>query len=204
MLAPFRAIASVVRDHVLPGTGITEEHFWGGFGDIVAHLGPKNRALLDERDRIQADIDAQYAAEGTTDEAFLRKIGYIVPAPSAEDAAVRTSNLDPEIAAVSAPQLVVPVDNARFVLNAANARWGSLMDAMYGTDVVAGPRQGAYNDERGALVFDRAHQFLDEAVPLGGGASYGDVTSFQVASGGSGGARSLVALVGARSVGLVR
>ena len=151
-------VRNVVEDVVLPGTGISPSKFWSSFQEIVTQLGPKNRLLLEQRDTLQATIDVRYQHGAPVDETFLRSIGYQLEAPTAQEAAVATSNVDPEISAVSAPQLVVPIDNARFLLNASNARWGSLLDALYGTDTVPGERAGAYNDTRGALVFDRAHE----------------------------------------------
>ena len=129
-----------INEEALPGTGVSREAFWSGFDRLVHGLAPRNRELLAKREELQRRIDAWYRE--TRDEpidlaeyrAVLREIGYLVP--EGEDCAVTTANVDPEIAAVAGPQLVVPVTNARYALNAANARWGSLYDALYGTDVI--------------------------------------------------------------------
>src|SRR4051812_26307309 len=130
-----------VNDEALPGTEIGPEQFWSGFGALIADLAPRNRELLDERDRLQARIDAYHRNGGgkainqPAYEAFLRDIGYLRQPPA--DFSIRTSRADDEIAKVAGPQLVVPITNARYSLNAANARWGSLYDALYGTDAIA-------------------------------------------------------------------
>jgi malate synthase len=163
-------LARFVEDEVLPPLGIAAEDFWAGVADIFARLAPENRALLGKRDEIQARIDGWYAANlgGAMPEGFLREIGYLVPEPAAF--AILTDHVDDEIARMAGPQLVVPVLNARFVLNAANARWGSLYDALYGTDALPGVAEpGGYDAGRGALVVARAKAFLDEAVPLAEG-----------------------------------
>ncbi len=161
-------LAAFVEERVLPPLGIEAEGWWQGVADIFARFAPENRQLLARRDDLQAAIDAQYQNGGAVDEAFLRAIGYLVPEP--EPFTIGTENVDPEVAAMAGPQLVVPVLNARFVLNAANARWGSLYDALYGTDVLAGAaKPGGYDAERGAAVIARAKAFLDEAVPLASG-----------------------------------
>jgi malate synthase len=162
-----------IEERALPGTGVDPDAFWAGTADIFARLTPENRALLARRDELQAQIDARYMAGEPVDEAYLRDIGYLVPEP--EPFTVGTERVDAEIATTAGPQLVVPALNARFALNAANARWGSLYDAFYGTDAIPGaPKQGGYDAERGAEVIARAGAFLDEAVPgwrsaLGGG-----------------------------------
>jgi malate synthase len=165
-----------VADEALPGTGIGEIAFWKGFAAIVNDLAPRNRALLAGRDELQARLDAWYAANGAPADmaaykSFLTEIGYLVP--EGPDFTVTTQNVDPEIAQVAGPQLVVPVMNARYALNAANARWGSLYDALYGTDAIAeqdGAEKGsAYNPVRGARVIAWARNFLDQAVPLASG-----------------------------------
>jgi malate synthase len=165
-----------VSDEALPGTGIGELDFWKRFAALLAALTPRNRALLARRDALQQQLDAWYRANGApTDMAayrsFLTEIGYLVP--EGPDFAVSTQNVDPEIAQVAGPQLVVPVMNARYALNAANARWGSLYDALYGTDAIAeqdGAEKGkAYNPVRGARVIAWARNFLDQAVPLAKG-----------------------------------
>jgi malate synthase len=171
------------------GTGTKPKDFWAGFADIVHDLAPKNRALLKKRDDIQAKIDQWHRDNpGPVDQAaykkFLKKIGYIVP--EGEAFKVSTKNVDPEIAKLAGPQLVVPVMNARYALNAANARWGSLYDALYGTDAISdadGAEKGkGYNPKRGAKVIAWVRQFLDESTPLKG-ASWTDAKSFAVKDG---------------------
>ncbi|OJU23269.1 MULTISPECIES: malate synthase G [unclassified Sphingomonas] len=161
-------LAQFVDDRVLPGTGIAPEDFWRGAAAIFADLAPENRALLAERERLQQAIDARYQAGEAVDEAFLRSIGYLVDDPARFT--VGTANVDDEIARLAGPQLVVPILNARFLLNAANARWGSLYDALYGTDAIPGSAApGGYDAARGAQVIAWAKAFLDEAVPLAQG-----------------------------------
>ena len=161
-------LAAFVADRALPGTGIEADAFWRGVADIFARFTPDNRALLARRDDLQAQIDARYRAGEPVDQAFLRDIGYLVDEPA--PFAVRTADVDAEIATMAGPQLVVPVLNARFVLNAANARWGSLYDALYGTDAIPGAAQGrSYDAARGAQVIAWAKAFLDRAVPLAQG-----------------------------------
>jgi malate synthase len=167
-----------IEDQVLPGTGIAPATFWAGFDAIVADLAPKNATLLGERDRLQTELDAWHKANPgpITDmpayRAFLEKIGYLVPSP--KKAKITTSNVDAELAKQAGPQLVVPVLNARYALNAANARWGSLYDALYGTDVIS-EEKGAtklsktgksYNPVRGAKVIQYARHVLDRTCPL--------------------------------------
>ena len=165
-----------VADEALPGTGIGEIDFWKRFAAIIADLAPKNRALLAKRDELQAKLDDWYRTNGAPTDmrayrSFLTEIGYLVP--EGPDFTVTTQNVDPEIAQLAGPQLVVPVMNARYALNAANARWGSLYDALYGTDVIAeqdGAEKGkGYNPIRGARVIAWARNFLDQAVPLARG-----------------------------------
>ena len=164
-------LADFIDTQVLPGTGLDAAGFWDGVAAIMARFVPENRSLLAERDRIQAAIDDWHGAHGSTQEGyagFLRDIGYLVsePAPFSVD----PINVDPEIAQIAGPQLVVPILNARFLLNAANARWGSLYDALYGTDAIAPPAsRPGYDAERGAMVIAWAKAFLDEAVPLATG-----------------------------------
>lgn len=161
-------LADFVETRVLPPLGIEADGWWSGVADIFATFAPDNRALLARRDELQTAIDARYDAGEPVDEAFLRSIGYLVPEPA--PFAVGTTNVDPEIATMAGPQLVVPSLNARFVLNAANARWGSLYDALYGTDALGSlPPAGPYDNARGAEVVARAKAFLDEAVPLASG-----------------------------------
>jgi len=167
----------LVRERIAPGTGIDPDAFWSSLGEIVRDLAPKNRALLAKRDELQARIDAWHLDrkgqphDPAAYEQFLRSIGYLLP--EGDDFQVATAKVDPEIAQVAGPQLVVPVNNARYALNAANARWGSLYDALYGTDVIAednGAEKGrGYNPVRGERVIAYAAAFLDEAAPLAEG-----------------------------------
>ncbi len=176
-----------IENEALPGTGVTSADFWRGFGAIVADLAPRNKALLAKRDTLQNRIDAWHIANrgsGTTMETyrhFLQEIGYIVP--EGPDFSVETDHVDPEIAQTAGPQLVVPIMNARFALNAANARWGSLYDALYGTDALGDMPQGSsYDPARGARVVIWAKDFLDAATPLSG-AKWGQVTGLAVQNG---------------------
>ncbi|MBX3573455.1 MAG: malate synthase G [Mesorhizobium sp.] len=192
-----------VAREALPGTGIDPATFWSDFSSIVHDLAPKNRALLARRDELQAKIDAWHRANGAPSDlaaykAFLTEIGYLLP--EGADFSVSTANVDPEIATIAGPQLVVPVMNARYALNAANARWGSLYDALYGTDAIPetdGAEKGkGYNPVRGAKVIAWARAFLDESAPLDG-ASWSEVKSFDVAM-----RRLAVTLVDGRMTGL--
>jgi malate synthase len=192
-----------VEDEAIPGTGIDAREFWAGFSNIVHELGPRNRALLRRRDDLQEKIDAWHRENGAPADIeayknFLMEIGYLVP--EGVSFHVTTENVDPEIATIAGPQLVVPVMNARYALNAANARWGSLYDALYGTDAITdtgGAEQGkAYNPIRGGKVIAWVRNFLDEAVPVEG-ASWRDARGFSIA-----GARLAVALDGGRTAGL--
>ncbi|MEO9528210.1 malate synthase G [Roseibium sp.] len=177
------ALYDFVNEKALPDTGVDRERFWKGFSSLIHDLAPKNRALLEQRDRLQEKIDAWHKANpGTPDmagyKAFLQEIGYLVS--EGEDFDVGTSNIDPEIGTVAGPQLVVPVMNARYALNAANARWGSLYDALYGTDAMGSRPQGkGFDPERGAQVIAYARKVLDDAAPLAAG-SWADVTGFAV------------------------
>jgi malate synthase len=172
-----KTLYDLVKDEISPGTGIDPDGFWRSFAAIVAELGPRNRALLARRDELQAQIDAWHRGNrgGSVDagayRAFLADIGYLVA--EGPDFSVTTANVDPEISRIAGPQLVVPVSNARYALNAANARWGSLYDALYGTDVIPDEGQLArgngYNPERGAEVIARAAAFLDQVAPLNRG-----------------------------------
>ena len=179
-----------VEEQVLPGTGVSSACFWQGFDAIAHELGPKNAALLAERDRLQTELDQWHKAHPgpITDmaayRAFLEQIGYLVPVPAG--AKSDTTHVDAELAVQAGPQLVVPVLNARYALNAANARWGSLYDALYGTDVIpeaGGAEKGrGYNPVRGALVVAYARRLLDQAAPLASG-SHSDATAYRVEGG---------------------
>ncbi|OWW19496.1 malate synthase G [Noviherbaspirillum denitrificans] len=183
-----------IEDKVLPGTGIDSAAFWKGFDAIAHDLAPKNAALLAERDRIQLEMDKWHRANpGPIQDmgayrAFLQSIGYLLPAPG--DVKATTANVDAELALQAGPQLVVPILNARYALNAANARWGSLYDALYGTDALpetdgatrTGPNGEGYNPVRGAKVIAFARNFLDQTAPLAKG-SHADATGYSVAGG---------------------
>ncbi len=180
-------LARFIEAEALPGLNLDAAKFWADAAAVFARFSPENRELLAERDALQAKIDQWCEArlgkphDGAAYEAFLREIGYLAPEPAPFQ--IATSNVDDEIARMAGPQLVVPVLNARFLLNAANARWGSLYDALYGTDALAPPSATkAYDKARGALVIARAKQFLDEAVPLANGSHVG-VTAWSVAGG---------------------
>ncbi|WP_338426037.1 malate synthase G [Sphingopyxis kveilinensis] len=168
-------LVDFIEQRALPGTGLDAARFWADFAALLAKFAPENAALLAKREDLQAQIDAWHRTrEGQSHnaadyQAFLTEIGYLVPEPAPFQ--VGTVNVDPEIATMAGPQLVVPALNARFALNAANARWGSLYDALYGTDALDAPsaRPGGYDPERGAAVIARAKAFLDEAVPLASG-----------------------------------
>ena len=172
-----------IEAEALPGTGIAPETFWQGFAAILGDLAPRNRELLAERDALQEKLDLWHRENGAPAdlaayEAFLREIGYIVP--EGEPFAIATENVDPEIAKLAGPQLVVPVMNARYALNAANARWGSLYDALYGTDAIPGKPAGkGFDADRGAQVVAWARKFLDDSVPLAG-ASWSDMAGISL------------------------
>jgi malate synthase len=184
-----KTLYDFVNGEVLPGTGVDQEKFWEGFGAIVAKHTPRNRELLAKRDDLQAKLDEWYTQNPGTQDAekytsFLKEIGYLVDQP--EDFEIRTENVDAEFATTAGPQLVVPILNARFAINAANARWGSLYDALYGTDVIPeenGAEKGkGYNKVRGDKVIAWGRDFLDEAVPLESG-SHADVDRYDITSG---------------------
>ena len=176
-----------IEEKVLPGTGVDSAAFWKGFDAIVADLAPRNIALLAERDRLQAELDGWHKANpGPIQDmagyrGFLEKIGYLVPPPAGAKAT--TANVDAELALQAGPQLVVPILNARYALNAANARWGSLYDALYGTDAIPesdGAEKGkGYNPVRGAKVIAYARKFLDDSAPLASG-SHADAIGYRV------------------------
>ena len=200
-LAVAKELDDFIAEEAVNGTGVSDDEFWRGFSAIVRDLTPRNRALLARRDELQEKVDAWHLARrGQRHDAaaykdFLRQIGYLVP--EGGDFEIETANVDAEIAVAAGPQLVVPVMNARFALNAANARWGSLFDALYGTDVIAespGREKGdSYNPARGELVIARAAAELDAVVPLEG-ASHADVTAYEIV--GAGGRYRLRARVG--------
>ena len=205
-----RDLHDLVRDEIAPGTGVEPEAFWRALADIVRDLGPKHRALLEERDRLQAQIDSWHSERAgrpfdpSEYRAFLESIGYLLPA--GDEFRIETANVDDEIARMAGPQLVVPVDNARYALNAANARWGSLYDALYGTDVIpragasegsgparAGPgvaagsaaATGGIDPARAKRVIAWTSDFLDEAAPLAD-ASHAGVTTYTLRRHGAG------------------
>ncbi|TAK04422.1 malate synthase G, partial [bacterium] len=177
----------LVRDEIAPGTGVKADKFWAAFGQIVKDLAPKNRKLLEKRDALQQKIDAWCSARKNRPidkeeyREFLTEIGYLVP--EGKNFKVTTANVDPEITEIAGAQLVVPLDNARYALNAANARWGSLYDALYGTNVIPeedGAEKGeSYNPRRGAKVIAYTEEFLDKAIGLKRG-SFSDVTRFSL------------------------
>ncbi|MGG5810322.1 malate synthase G [Falsiroseomonas sp. CW058] len=204
-------VAAALRDFLeteaLPGTGVEPARFWTSLESILRDWAPRNAALLAKRDEMQARIDAWHRANPARPldlvsyKAFLTEIGYLLPEPA--DFAVGTTDVDAEIASVAGPQLVVPVSNARYALNAANARWGSLYDALYGTDAIPeadGAAKGpGYNPKRGEKVIAFARRVLDRAAPLAGGASHADSAGYAL----EGGALT-VTLKDGRKVGLAR
>jgi malate synthase len=203
-------VAPVLHDFLLrealPGSGVSPEAFWSGLSALVRDLGPRNRTLLEARDALQAKIDAYHRAragrplDGPEYERFLREIGYLLPEPA--DVTIATEGVDDEIARIAGPQLVVPVSNARYALNAANARWGSLYDALYGTDAIpedGGAERGrGFNPARAAKVIAYARGVLDEAAPLERG-RHRDATSYAIVD-----ARLLVGLSDGTFTGLAQ
>ena len=187
----------------LPGTGVDGDSFWSTLASLVSEFGPRNAALLDKRRELQEAIDdwhkqrAGQPHDAAAYKAFLQDIGYLLP--EGDDFQIGTENVDPEIATVPGPQLVVPISNARFALNAANARWGSLYDALYGTDLIADKpgqeKTASYNPERGQVVVSEAAKLLDEIFPIADG-SHADVTGYRIADG------KLVAEAGGAETGL--
>jgi malate synthase len=201
------ALRDFIENEALPGTGVEPARFWSSLEAILRDWAPRNAALLAKRDELQAKIDAWHRANPARPvhlaayKAFLAEIGYLAPEP--EDFHVGTTDVDAEIAQIAGPQLVVPVSNARYALNAANARWGSLYDALYGTDAIpedGGAEKGkGYNPVRGAKVIAFARRVLDQAAPLAGGASHTDATGYAIDNGAL-----AVALKDGRKVGLAR
>ncbi len=193
-----------IDEQVLPGTGIDSAAFWKGFGAIVTDLAPRNIALLAERERLQTELDTWHKAnpgpikDMLAYRTFLERIGYLVPQPA--EVKATTTNVDDELALQAGPQLVVPILNARYALNAANARWGSLYDALYGTDAIPetdGCEKGrGYNAKRGAKVIAFARRVLDESTPLAQG-SHADATAYRIENGAL-----VVALQGGARTGL--
>lgn len=176
-----------VRYEAIPGTGIDADQFWDAFSDIVEDLAPINTVLLQKREELQHRIDQYHqenhgkALDAESYEIFLRDIGYLLP--EGDDVEISTANVDPEIATIAGPQLVVPVSNARFALNAANARWGSLFDALYGSDVVSETDGAAitssYNPVRGKRVVQMACDLLDKFIPFQEG-RHCDVSAYEL------------------------
>ena len=184
------ALEALVREEIMPGLGLDAEDFWNSFSQILNDLTPRNRELLEKRDRIQQQIDEWHLNrkgkphDPQAYQEFLRSIDYLVP--EGPDFKITTTGVDPEISQIPGPQLVVPVSNARYALNAANARWGSLLDAAYGTDVIPeteGAERGiSYNPQRGEKVFEFVHGVLDASTPLAEG-SFSRITGFSVHQG---------------------
>jgi malate synthase len=189
-LSVAKSLQAFIEDEALPGTGISGATFWNGLAVLARDFGEHNRQLLETRGVLQSSIDAYYRGQSgqplnlANYESFLRKIGYLLP--QIEDFTIRTRNVDEEIAQVAGPQLVVPLSNARYALNAANARWGSLYDALYGSDAIpednGATRVGSYNPVRGERVIKRARALLDTAVPLAQG-SHHDAVVYSVEGG---------------------
>ncbi|MHA6325760.1 malate synthase G [Roseivivax sp. CAU 1753] len=182
-----RILCDFIETEALPGSGIEAEDFWSGLGALIEEMTPVNRDLLQTREKLQSQIDAWHRARANQPhdheayKAFLSEIGYLLP--EGPDFQIETENTDPEIAHVPGPQLVVPITNARYALNAANARWGSLYDSLYGTDAMgSAPPEGGYERGRGARVVARARLFLDETFPVAG-LSHSDARRYHVSKG---------------------
>src|ERR1700761_113796 len=202
-LAVDKSLHDFVNNEAIPGSGIAAQDFWKGFEALMVSHAPRNAALLARRDELQAKIDAWHRrnprpnVDPASSQAFLREIGYWVP--EKEPFTVSPANVDAEIAHIAGPQLVVPVSNARYALNAANARWGSLYDALYGTDAIpeaGAARGGAYNPVRGERVIAYVREFLDQHFPLASG-SHREVVSYRAEPTGL-----MVELGGGQRVGL--
>ena len=184
-----KELDDLINKKVCAGIDVEPENFWKSLEKIIEEFTPRNKALLEKREDLQKKIDEWHLAnkkeiDKTEYKNFLKEIGYLLE--EADDFSIETKNVDPEIASIAGPQLVVPVMNARFALNAANARWGSLYDALHGTDVISeeggAEKAGAYNPKRGAKVIEFSKKFLDENLPLSKG-SYKDITAFQINEG---------------------
>ena len=185
-----KSLDTLINKKVCDSIEVTPEIFWNAFEEILNEFTPKNKALLEKREILQKQIDEWHISKKGTDfdkeayKDFLKEIGYLLE--EGDDFSIETENVDPEISEIAGPQLVVPVMNARFALNAANARWGSLYDALYGTDVIpeenGAEKGGSYNPIRGDKVIEFSKNFLDETFPLVTG-SFADVTAFQIKAG---------------------
>jgi malate synthase len=185
-----KSLDTLINKKVCDSIEVTPEIFWNAFEEILNEFTPKNKALLEKREILQKQIDEWHISKKGTDfdkeayKDFLKEIGYLLE--EGDDFSIETENVDPEISEIAGPQLVVPVMNARFALNAANARWGSLYDALYGTDFIpeenGAEKGGSYNPIRGDKVIEFSKNFLDETFPLVTG-SFADVTAFQIKAG---------------------
>jgi len=188
-----KILLNFVNQEVVPGTNISPYAFWVGVQSIITELAPENRALLQKRDDLQAKIDEWHRThQGKHNDiaaykSFLFEIGYLTPRSGADNFQISTSNVDDEIAIQAGPQLVVPLMNARFTLNAANARWGSLYDALYGTDAIPEndgcEKTNKYNKKRGDKVIAFTRKFLDQNVPLANGLSHVNAKKYSVEAG---------------------
>ena len=183
-LSVSKELYNFIENYALSGLAVTSDQFWGGLADMAHELGPKNRALLGHRKDLQDQIDSWHIGlrgkvhDPVAYQEFLKEIGYLVTEP--ENFEITTQDVDAEICTIPGPQLVVPIMNARYALNAANARWGSLYDALYGTNAMGDlPQVHGYDSERGARVIKWAKAYLDKVAPLAQG-SHADVTSYKV------------------------